>query len=591
MGRSPQAALQRAVALLAGVVVARARGTSLDGLVGTEGSAEEGEVLAALAAGAAAWPGIDAQWLGASYERAIDAVAKISSGASRRHRGVFYTPAALVGYLLDATLEPMLDRGDAGAIPSVLDPACGCGAFLVEAARRIRARRPAAPAGAVAGALAGADIDPNACVLCRLALWLELGGEVGPESVEPQIRTGDSLTDVEWGRAFDVVVGNPPFLNQLASSTARDGVQAARLRERFGSSLRSYTDPAALFLQLGVEATRVGGRVGMVLPVSVLASRDAAAVRGRVRELAAVRSLWLDTDGLFEAGVRTVAVAMERGAAGDVVERWSGSAFRGAGAARLPSGESWGALGADLGGIPRVPLVRSATLSAMCEVTAGFRDEYYAVVGALVEASGPGGQPGEDEMPVATVGMIEPFALRWGERMARIGGREWLRPCVPASAGGALGKVLGPQKRAKLLVATQSPTIEVAADGTGAVAALTPVISVFPEHPEDLWRVGAVVASPVVAAWVGAEAFGTARSLGAVKPSAALLRRVPLPVDRGAWAEAAERFRGLCESGRGATESQLVAFGVVACAAHGVSGESGMRVLGWWLERVARGRA
>ena len=74
---------------------------------------------------------------------------------------------------------------------------------------------------------------------------------------------------------FDVVVGNPPYLSQLAAATTRGGAS------RHGGG--PYADAAVEFLALAVRLARPdGGRIGLVLPQSILASRDAAPVRAEV---------------------------------------------------------------------------------------------------------------------------------------------------------------------------------------------------------------------------------------------------------------------------------------------------------------------
>jgi len=134
-----------------------------------------------------------------------------------------------------------------GAV-SVLDPACGDGRFL---------RATGLPTQV------GIDIDPATAAA---------GG----------FECADSLTR-DWGDTrFDVVVGNPPFLNQLSAATTRGG------RSRFGGG--PYADAAAEFLALAVRLARPGGRVGLVLPQSLLSARDAAAIRHISDDAAALRS-------------------------------------------------------------------------------------------------------------------------------------------------------------------------------------------------------------------------------------------------------------------------------------------------------------
>ena len=107
----------------------------------------------------------------------------------------------------------------------------------------------------------------------------------------------------------DVVVGNPPYLSQLAATTTRGGSS--------GHGGGPYADAAVEFLALAVRMLGPGGRLGLVLPQSILASRDAAAVRAAVDERAGIVWSWWSPDPVFDAQVLVCAIVAEVGAAGD----------------------------------------------------------------------------------------------------------------------------------------------------------------------------------------------------------------------------------------------------------------------------------
>jgi len=144
---------------------------------------------------------------------------------------------------------------------TVCDPAAGGGVFLLAAARALRTRG-AAPDVVVSG-LFGADLDPSAVAATRaaLALWAGLAGAdlSAVAGLATQVRQGDGLLldDSSWPTAppagFDLVVGNPPFLNQLERGTAR--VSRARAGPR-----------SHWFRNGGLPTTRsnpAGGSVGL----------------------------------------------------------------------------------------------------------------------------------------------------------------------------------------------------------------------------------------------------------------------------------------------------------------------------------------
>ena len=160
----------------------------------------------------------------------------------RKRRGDYPTPPWLVD-LVVAAATPAVSCGDV----LVVDPACGDGRFLRASGERVRA-------GGGRAVLVGCDIDAPAVSAARRAL-------------DAEIEHGDALRH-DWsalaGRV-DVVVGNPPYLSQLAAVTTRGGASA------HGGG--PYADAAVEFLALAHRLARPdGGRIGLVLPQSVLGS-------------------------------------------------------------------------------------------------------------------------------------------------------------------------------------------------------------------------------------------------------------------------------------------------------------------------------
>ena len=114
----------------------------------------------------------------------------------------------------------------------VLDPACGAGAFLVgmlagldDLARRAAWALgvPPRPAADLAvAALHGVDIQSQAVQVAALCLWLQVAalapGATLPPTAAFQLRAADSLLDEPFPAqpAFDIVIGNPPYVRQEA---------------------------------------------------------------------------------------------------------------------------------------------------------------------------------------------------------------------------------------------------------------------------------------------------------------------------------------------------------------------------------------
>jgi hypothetical protein len=469
----------------------------------------------------------DPRELGAQLEGQLDA-------ADRRRTGAHYTPAAVAGPLVARAL-----RGHRR--PLVADPSCGGGALLLEAAEQLVAAGDQ-PADVVER-LYGADIDPLAVATTEAAIWLWAGVPPPPG----HLVVADALVDDLGWPPVDVVVGNPPFLSQLSSDTARAGAFAAAVRDRFGGAALPYTDTAALFLLRSVELAAPHGSVALLQPLSTVGARDATGVRAQVAERGAVEEVWVPPSGAFAAAVDVCAPIIRLG---------------------RPAGRAaWSAHVARAAGVPEVRLRASGRLGDEATTTAGFRTEFYGIAGHVHEQVDL-----PDGRPLVTAGLIDLGRCRWGERPARVGGRTWERPVVDVvSLDGRAASWVERTGRPKLVVATQTRVVELVVDATGGLVPGVPLIAVLAPR-ERLGALAAALASPGVTAWALHHVAGTALSATALKVTAALLRDVPLPIDGSAWEAGTEAF----------SRGDLEGFVEAMAAAYGLGGPVGE----WWVERA-----
>ena len=143
------------------------------------------------------------------------------TGTERKTTGSYYTRPELVQELIKSALVPVMDerlkavgtdpkaREQALLALRVVDPACGSGAFLLAAARRLgrelaklrAGEEQATPAAfrhavrdVIRSCIFGVDLNPLATDLCKLALWIEGHCAGMPLSfLDHHIRQGNSL--------------------------------------------------------------------------------------------------------------------------------------------------------------------------------------------------------------------------------------------------------------------------------------------------------------------------------------------------------------------------------------------------------------
>jgi N-6 DNA Methylase len=502
----------------------------------------------------------------------------------RKRLGAWSTPPELIDFLVRQVLEPAVaSRRDLHGF-RVLDPACGDGRILDAVLRHLAPRFGDAAARRT---IHGIELHAPTADTARRSLGIGTA----------QLATGDARAMTTGFAAgfdpggFDVVLGNPPFLNQLAAATSRSG------RSVLGGG--PYADVAAEFLALARRVARPdGGRIGLVLPASVLATRDAAPIRRQLLETSSLEGLWWVGEKVFDAAVRTIVVSVCRGRNSGPVRRWTGVPPAMASATAPPAADdpTWGPLVAELLGIPAVSLPADGPRVAdVASALAGFRQHFYGLVPYVADRAADDGASDEDTtVPLVTTGLIDPGDCAWGQRPARFAGRVLARPAVDLAALDTGDPRVAAWVRArrvpKVVVASQTPVIEAAVDATGTWVPSVPLIALTPRRPAaaseaadaELWRLGAALCAPPLSAWAAARCLGAALSPGAIKLRPDELLDLPLPTG---WTlsrrltAAAERLRA--GDVHGCAELAMAAYGV---------DDPGL--LAWWRARTRppRGR-
>jgi SAM-dependent methyltransferase len=460
---------------------------------------------------------------------------------TRKQLGAWYTPLELVDTVVEAVITPEFVRGRTGPI-AVLDPACGDGRFLLAAERRLHGL------GATA-TLTGCDIDAAALDAARAAL-----------APTAELRRADALATTWSDRHVDLVVGNPPFLSQLAASTTRGGAS-----RRGGGP---YADAAAEFLALAGEMVDPdGGRIALVLPQSMLASRDAASIRGSIGDRAQMVWSWWSNRRVFDAQVHVCVVAFEFGQP-EREERRS----------------NWSHVATSRQGVPALPgaLRVAGCLGDRARSNANFRDEYYGMIPAVGDHdTGP---------PLITSGLVDPARSWWGERSITFAKQRFQRPRVDLDRLDTDMRRWAQRRLVpKVLVANQTRIVEAVCDPAGEWLPGVPVLGVYPtgahwddphRRPDDelatsAWEIAAVLTSSVASAWLWERGAGTGLSVDSIRMSPVTLGGLPWP--------SGDLRRAVAALQHGDVRSCSAAI----AGAYGIGDSSALD--GWWaglLERI-----
>lgn len=183
----------------------------------------------------------------------------------RSKLGAYYTPPPLVSRLLDIAESAGVDFSK----DTVIDPACGGGAFLAPVALRMLKSMKQAPAEwtlqRISNNLTGIEIDPFAAWMASVLLEAALM----PLCVKARRRlpnvvvVGDALTNADVGK-FDLVIGNPPY-----GRVKLDPEQ----RELYARSLFGHANLYGLFTDLALRLAKEKGVIAYLTPTSFLGGR------------------------------------------------------------------------------------------------------------------------------------------------------------------------------------------------------------------------------------------------------------------------------------------------------------------------------
>jgi adenine-specific DNA methylase len=180
-------------------------------------------------------------------------------------RGGYYTSSAVADWLCEWAIRSPKDR--------VLEPSCGNGVFLESAVKcyaELGARSPA-----IARQLTGIEIIASEVTQARTRLSRSLS-----DLASAVVNSGDFFKwwqDGQWS-AFDVVVGNPPFIRYQTFPEPHRSLAMSMMVEQ-GLSPNRLTNIWVPFVVAAVASLRPGGRLALVLPAELLQVTYASQLR------------------------------------------------------------------------------------------------------------------------------------------------------------------------------------------------------------------------------------------------------------------------------------------------------------------------
>ena len=248
--------------------------------------------------------------------------------SSQRHKkGIHYTPAPLVDYLVFQTLKKAFHELEPGQVQQlrILDPSCGCGAFLIAALRYIlmwfKCRysskeqslrlNPQKTLELLKSMIFGTDIDEHAtqwtCKLLLLTAWhCCMNNVVSKTDVQnlsiPDLKeniicrdflhkhSNDSERPLLMDNPFDIIIGGPPFVRvqELYKSNPE---LVYDYKRRFKTARTGQFDLYMLFIEKSIELLADEGYLSMSVSGSLLRSQSGHSLRKLIADTCNVREI------------------------------------------------------------------------------------------------------------------------------------------------------------------------------------------------------------------------------------------------------------------------------------------------------------
>lgn len=306
-------------------------------------------------------------------ERLLNPDQKVSHSVSQRKReGVFYTPESVARYICRNTIIPYLSKSGTNDVYAligeyvdelpaleqrlrslrILDPACGSGAFLIEAANTLieiyeqiqqhkslngkfgkntleKIVDEARIRSVVKNNLYGIDVNLQAVEITKLSMFLMTASRNEKlQNLSENFVVGNSVVSTKgfsWNAAFpkldafDIIIGNPPYVRQehiKGKGDMRLPAQAG-LTLPGGFEIPKTSDLSSYFYYHALSYLRPGGRIGFITSDSWLHWDYGMALRRVLLDNCRLDILMRTDFNVFrDADVKTVTAILAKGRPG-----------------------------------------------------------------------------------------------------------------------------------------------------------------------------------------------------------------------------------------------------------------------------------
>ncbi len=207
------------------------------------------------------------------FEPLLEVFEFVISPSDKLVNGAIYTPKKIRNYITRESFK-QLNINNYKDI-KVVDIACGCGGFLIDASKELKAKANKSYKKIFQENIYGVDIQKYSVERTEILLSL-LAITEGEDEKEFifNLYQGDSLI-YDWGKIrFDLILGNPPYVcSRNMDNKTKD------LMKNWSTCRTGHPDLYIPFFQIGYELLRENGILGYITVNSFINSVNGRAIR------------------------------------------------------------------------------------------------------------------------------------------------------------------------------------------------------------------------------------------------------------------------------------------------------------------------
>ncbi len=294
---------------------------------------------------------------------------------TRKNEGVYYTPDYITNYICKNTIVPYLSKSKSNSIQKllgeydgnldelkekirklrILDPACGSGAFLIQAVDMLMIISRAihntigdnsneqqqldqnweddAIRQIITENIYGVDLNRESADITKLSLFLKMVTNEHPLiDLSTNIKTGNSvITDIskpnafDWNKnfpsimesgGFDIIIGNPPYVRYQSLESYIDYIQLPKsntlvLEKDF--KIHSYTDLVGYFFYHSLNILKQNGKLGFISSDGWMHSNYGKSLQKVILDNCVIEKMMHTVFNVFEdADIKTITILLEK---------------------------------------------------------------------------------------------------------------------------------------------------------------------------------------------------------------------------------------------------------------------------------------